>query len=37
MIFLFLFGSCVEDMIGRLRFIIFYLLSGWWRRLSSSR
>ncbi|MBW8864746.1 MAG: rhomboid family intramembrane serine protease [Verrucomicrobia bacterium] len=28
MIFLFLFGSCVEDMIGRLRFIIFYLLSG---------
>ena len=28
MLFLFLFGSCVEDMIGRLRFIIFYLLSG---------
>jgi membrane associated rhomboid family serine protease len=28
MIFLFLFGSCVEDMIGRLRFTIFYLVSG---------
>jgi membrane associated rhomboid family serine protease len=28
MIFLFLFGSCVEDMIGRLRFAIFYLLGG---------
>lgn len=28
MIFLFLFGSCVEDMIGRLRFTIFYLISG---------
>ncbi len=28
MIFLFLFGSCVEDMIGRLRFIVFYLVSG---------
>jgi membrane associated rhomboid family serine protease len=28
MIFLFLFGSCVEDMIGRLRFTIFYLLGG---------
>ena len=28
MIFLFLFGSCVEDMIGRLRFVIFYLPGG---------
>jgi len=28
MIFLFLFGSCVEDLIGRLRFAIFYLLGG---------
>ena len=28
MIFLFLFGACVEDMIGRKRFIIFYLLGG---------
>jgi membrane associated rhomboid family serine protease len=28
MIFLFLFGSCVEDIIGRLRFIIFYLVGG---------
>lgn len=29
MIFLFLFGSCVEDKIGRLRFLIFYLVSGY--------
>lgn len=28
MLFLFLFGSCVEDMIGRLRFTIFYLVGG---------
>jgi membrane associated rhomboid family serine protease len=28
MIYLFLFGSCVEDMIGRLRFTLFYLVSG---------
>ena len=28
MMFLFLFGSCVEDMIGRKRFTIFYLLGG---------
>lgn len=28
MLFLFLFGSCVEDMIGRLRFLIFYLVGG---------
>jgi membrane associated rhomboid family serine protease len=28
MIFLFLFGSCVEDLIGRARFAIFYLLGG---------
>jgi membrane associated rhomboid family serine protease len=28
MIFLFLFGSCVEDIIGRLRFAIFYLVGG---------
>ena len=28
MIFLFLFGSCVEDMIGRLRFTIFYVVGG---------
>ena len=28
MIFLFLFGACVEDMIGRLRFFIFYLVGG---------
>jgi membrane associated rhomboid family serine protease len=28
MIFLFLFGSCVEDLIGRACFVIFYLLGG---------
>lgn len=28
MVYLFLFGSCVEDLIGRVRFIIFYLLCG---------
>ena len=28
MIFLFLFGSCVEDIIGRLRFTILYLVGG---------
>jgi len=28
MVFLFLFGSCVEDIIGRVRFIIFYLVGG---------
>ena len=28
MIFLFLFGACVEDMIGRLRFAVFYLVGG---------
>jgi len=28
MIFLFLFGSCVEDMIGRFKFTIFYLIGG---------
>ena len=28
MIFLFLFGCCAEDMIGRARFIIFYLVCG---------
>lgn len=28
MIFLFLFGSCVEDLIGRLWFSIFYLVGG---------
>jgi membrane associated rhomboid family serine protease len=28
MLFLFLFGCCVEDMIGRLRFAIFYLAGG---------
>jgi len=28
MIYLFLFGSCVEDMIGRWRYVIFYLLGG---------
>jgi membrane associated rhomboid family serine protease len=28
MIFLFLFGSCVEDWIGRFRFVIFYVLCG---------
>jgi membrane associated rhomboid family serine protease len=28
MIFLFLFGSCVEDWIGRFRFVVFYLLCG---------
>jgi membrane associated rhomboid family serine protease len=28
MIYLFLFGACVEDIIGRTRFTIFYLLSG---------
>jgi membrane associated rhomboid family serine protease len=28
MIYLFLFGACVEDLIGRLRFTIFYLVSG---------
>ena len=28
MIYLFLFGACVEDLIGRWRFIIFYLVGG---------
>lgn len=28
MIYLFLFGACVEDVIGRLRFSVFYLISG---------
>ncbi len=28
MIFLFLFGSCVEDMIGRMRFLMYYLACG---------
>ena len=28
MIYLFLFGSCVEDLIGRVRYTIFYLLCG---------
>ncbi len=28
MIFLFLFGSCVEDLIGRVRFAVFYLVGG---------
>jgi membrane associated rhomboid family serine protease len=28
MIFLFLFGSCVEDLIGRLRFAVFYFTGG---------
>jgi len=28
MIYLFLFGCCVEDMVGRLRFIIMYLVGG---------
>jgi len=28
MIYLFLFGCCVEDMIGRARFVIFYLVCG---------
>jgi len=28
MIFLFLFGCCVEDIIGRWRFLIFYLIGG---------
>lgn len=28
MIYLFLFGCCVEDMIGRVRFTLFYLASG---------
>ena len=28
MIFLFLFGSCVEDIIGRLRFTVFYIVCG---------
>ncbi|HEY4952588.1 MAG TPA: rhomboid family intramembrane serine protease [Verrucomicrobiae bacterium] len=28
MIFLFLFGSCVEDIIGRWRFLIYYLFGG---------
>ena len=28
MVYLFLFGSCVEDVIGRPRFIAFYLVSG---------
>jgi rhomboid family protein len=29
MIYLFLFGCCVEDVIGRWKFTIFYLLGGW--------
>ncbi len=28
MVYLFLFGSCVEDFIGRVRFALFYLLAG---------
>lgn len=28
MIFLFLFGCCVEDILGRVRFTVFYLVSG---------
>ena len=28
MIYLFLFGCCVEDLIGRVRFTVFYLVSG---------
>jgi membrane associated rhomboid family serine protease len=28
MIFLFLFGACVEDIIGRLRFTVFYVVCG---------
>jgi membrane associated rhomboid family serine protease len=28
MVYLFLFGACVEDLIGRTRFTLFYLLSG---------
>ena len=28
MLFLFLFGACVEDMLGRLRFAVFYLVGG---------
>src|SRR5579864_4735651 len=28
MIYLFLFGSCVEDIIGRIHFIFFYFVSG---------
>ena len=28
MVYLFLFGSCVEDLIGRTKFVIFYLLGG---------
>lgn len=28
MIFLFLFGCCVEDILGRIRFIVFYLMGG---------
>jgi membrane associated rhomboid family serine protease len=28
MVYLFLFGSCVEDVIGRPRFIVFYLVCG---------
>lgn len=28
MIYLFLFGSCVEDLLGRVRYVIFYVLGG---------
>src|SRR5260221_7465967 len=28
MVYLFLFGSCVEDVIGRPRFVVFYLVCG---------
>lgn len=28
MLFLFLFGCCVEDIVGRLKFLIFYLIGG---------
>jgi membrane associated rhomboid family serine protease len=28
MVYLFLFGSCVEDIIGRTRFVVFYLICG---------
>ena len=34
MIFLFLFGACVEDIIGRLRFASFTCWAAWWRNSS---
>ena len=31
MLFLWVFGNNIEDAMGRVRFVAFYLLAGWWR------